>query len=94
MILVQLNYKVDAAEIDRLRPAHLHWLRQGLAEGRLLLAGRKASRTGGMLLVRGAIDDVRDWCALDPFAVEGAAEYEFTEIDPSMAAPGLGGLLA
>ncbi|MEI9851054.1 MAG: YciI family protein [Sphingomonas sp.] len=93
MILVLLRYKVDAAEIDRLRPAHLHWLRQGLADGRLLVAGRKRPPTGGMLLVRGTLDDVRAWCALDPFAAEGVAEYDFAEIEPSMAAPGLGGLL-
>ena len=41
MILVLLTYKVDIAEIDALRPAHVDWLKQGVADGRLAVAGRK-----------------------------------------------------
>lgn len=89
MIVVLLSYKVDIAEIDRLRPAHVDWLKQGVAEGRLLLAGRKVPVTGGMFLARGSLDEVEAWAATDPFAVEGAADYEFVEIAPSVLAPGL-----
>ena len=89
MIAVLLSYRVPIETIDALRPAHVDWLKQGLADGRLLLAGRKVPVTGGMLLVRGPLDDVKTWCATDPFATEGAADYEFIEVAPSILAPGL-----
>jgi uncharacterized protein YciI len=93
VILVLLRYTAEAARIDELRPAHIHWLRTGLADGRLVTAGRRASGDGGMLMVRGSVDDVRDWCARDSYAVAGVADYEFVDVALTMAAPGLGGLL-
>ncbi|WP_213981103.1 YciI family protein [Sphingomonas sp. dw_22] len=89
MIVVSLHYKVDAATIDAARPAHIDWLKQGLADGKLLAAGRKVPTTGGLLIARGTIEDVRAWCASDPFAVQGLADYDFTEVAPSLFAPGL-----
>ncbi|MDT8760093.1 YciI family protein [Sphingomonas psychrotolerans] len=89
MIVVLLSYKVELAEIDRLRPAHVEWLKQGLADGKLLVAGRKVPVTGGMFLARGDLEAVKAWAATDPFALEGAADYSFVEIAPSIIAPGL-----
>lgn len=89
MIVVLLHYVVDLSEIDALRPAHIDWLKQGLADGILLAAGRKVPVTGGMFLARGTLEAVQAWATTDPFAVAGAAEYSFTEIAPSIVAPGL-----
>jgi len=89
MIAVLLGYKVPLETIDALRPAHVAWLKQGLAEGRLLMAGRKVPVTGGMFLARGSLDEVKAWAATDPFATQGAADYEFVEVAPSIVAPGL-----
>lgn len=89
MIVVSLSYKVEPSVIDAHRPAHIEWLKQGLADGKLLAAGRKVPLTGGMLIVRGTIDEARAWCASDPFALEGLADYDFTEVAPSLLAPGL-----
>ena len=89
MILVLLTYKVDIAEIDALRPAHVDWLKQAVTDGRLLVAGRKVPVTGGFFMARGTLDEVQVWAAGDPFATAGAAEYEFIEVAPSILAPGL-----
>ena len=89
MIVVLLSYKVDIAEIDRLRSAHVAWLKQELAAGKLLVAGRQVPPTGGMLIFRGSLDEARTWAAEDPFATEGAADYQFVEVTPSIFAPGL-----
>ncbi|WP_294330614.1 YciI family protein [uncultured Sphingomonas sp.] len=89
MILVLLTYKVDIAQIDALRPAHVDWLKQGVADGRLLVAGRKVPVTGGFFMARGSLDEVQAWAATDPFATAGAAEYAFIEVAPSVLAPGL-----
>ncbi|PVX29796.1 YciI family protein [Sphingomonas pokkalii] len=89
MILVLLTYKVDIAQIDALRPAHVDWLKQGVADGRLLVAGRKLPVTGGFFMARGTLEEVQTWAAGDPFATAGAAEYDFVEVAPSILAPGL-----
>ncbi|MET3724254.1 YciI family protein [Sphingomonas trueperi] len=89
MILVLLTYKVDIAQIDELRPAHVDWLKQGVADGRLLVAGRKVPVTGGFFMARGSLEEVQAWAATDPFATAGAAEYAFIEVAPSILAPGL-----
>lgn len=93
MIVVTLSYTVDPAEITALRPAHIEWLKQGMADGKLLLAGRKVPVTGGMLLVNGTLEEAQAWCATDPFALHDVAKYEYFEFAPSLAAPGLESLL-
>ncbi|MBO9714493.1 YciI family protein [Sphingomonas sp.] len=94
MILVLLTYKVSEATILELRPAHRDWLAAGMAEGRLLAAGRKVPVTGGMFMVRGTVDEAKAWIESDPFRLAGAADYEFVEIEVTMAAPELAALTA
>lgn len=89
MIVVLLTYKVAKDTVAQHRAAHLDWLNQGLADGRMLVAGRKASMDGGMFIARGPLDEVQAWAATDPFAVQGIADYQFVEIIPSILAPGL-----
>jgi uncharacterized protein YciI len=89
MILVLLTYKLSPDVIAELRAGHRAWLAEGVATGRLLAAGRKVPVTGGMFMARGTIDEVKAWVTSDPFAVAGAADYEFIEIEVTMAAPGL-----
>jgi uncharacterized protein YciI len=89
MIVVLLSYKVPVERVDEVRPAHLAWLREGVADGRVLLAGRQVPLTGGMFILRGTIEAARAWAATDPFATEGVADYQFIEVAPSVLAPGL-----
>jgi uncharacterized protein YciI len=89
MILVLLSYRAPAETIDALRPAHVEWLKQALADGTLLIAGRQTPATGGVLLVRGTLQEARAWAATDPFATQGAADYSFVEFTPSILAPAL-----
>lgn len=89
MIVVLLSYKVPPEVIETLRPAHVAWLRQGVDDGVLLVAGRQTPPTGGVLLVRGGLAEAQAWAAADPFAVAGAADYRFVEFAPSVVAPGL-----
>jgi len=89
MIIATVTYRAPASEIDAVRPAHLDWLKAGIAEGRLLAAGRQVPMVGGVLLARGTIDAIRDWCATDPYVTAGLADYGFVEFTPGMFAPGL-----
>jgi uncharacterized protein YciI len=53
MFIISLTYKVPIEMVDGPGRACGEWLKQGLAEGWLLMAGRKEPRTGGILIARG-----------------------------------------
>jgi uncharacterized protein YciI len=90
MFIVLLTYKADLAELDKHLDAHRDWLREGVASGRLMVAGRLVPRTGGALFVRAADKaEAQAWIDTDPFAVAGLADYQLLEFDPTVIAPGL-----
>jgi uncharacterized protein YciI len=92
MIIVLLNYTAPIEALDAQLAAHRDWLKAGVEAGILMAAGRKVPRTGGMLLARGALEAVKAWAATDPFAVHGLSDYDFIEVDVTMAAEGFEGL--
>jgi len=92
--LVLLSYVKPIEEIDRLRPAHVEWIERAMAEGVMLLAGRRSSATGGVLLFRGTPDMVEPVAKSDPFVTEGAATMELVSFTASFAADALDGLFA
>jgi uncharacterized protein YciI len=87
MIVVLLTYKVAAETVALHRAAHVEWLHRGVADGRVLFAGRKPGADGGMFVARGTLDEIRAWSLEDPFA--DLADYSFVEIVPTILAPGL-----
>lgn len=76
--------------IEQTRPAHLEFLTEEIAAGRLLLAGRQESGSGGVL-VTGDIsaEDALDIVARDPYTRAGVANYERTSFNGAFRAPGL-----
>ncbi|HTM95432.1 MAG TPA: YciI family protein [Croceibacterium sp.] len=95
MFIVSLTYTAPLDVLDSHLPAHVAWLDEGLAQGWLLLAGRKVPRTGGILIARGEREEVERLVANDPFVLNGVATTELIEFQPSRVAPDvtLGSLL-
>ncbi|TSE11749.1 YciI family protein [Mesorhizobium intechi] len=89
MFVVSLNYKVPLAEIDRLQPAHVEWLKACYAEGIFIASGPKTPRTGGIIIAQCPREILDARLAADPFAKTGAADYEVTEFLARMTAAGL-----
>lgn len=89
MILVLLSYKVPLDRVDAVRPDHVAFLKQALADGRLLAAGRQNPPSGGVLIARGTREEVEAWALTDPYVVQGIADPQFVEVTTSLAAPGL-----
>ena len=89
MIIVLLTY---VAEVTPHRAAHVDWLKEAVASGRLVTAGRQPE-TGGVLIANGTRAEVEAWAATDPFQTEGAVTATYVEFTPSFAAPGLESLL-
>ena len=48
--VLSLTYTQPIEIVDKVRPAHIEWIEQQIAAGRMLLAGRKESATGGVLI--------------------------------------------
>ena len=94
MFFVSLRYVKPLFVIDALIPEHAAYLREQYAAGVFFLSGRKIPRDGGAILCRGVSrEELADILARDPFAREGAAEYDIVEFAPSMAGDGLEGLI-
>jgi len=73
-------------------PPHMDWVNAGYDSGMFLASGRKVPRTGGMILAQGDRAEIEAYVAADPFAAEGVAVYEVTEVAVTRTAPGLDGL--
>ena len=88
--VLKINYDKPIDVIDPIRPAHLAWLADEVAAGRLLLAGRQESGAGGVL-VTGDIsaEDAQDMIDRDPYTLAGVVTYERLSFNPGIRAPGL-----
>jgi uncharacterized protein YciI len=76
--------------VERTRPEHLKFLADEVAAGRLVLAGRQADGSGGVL-VTGELSeqDVQELIERDPYTRAGVAQYERTTFNGAYRAPGL-----
>lgn len=76
--------------VEQTRPAHLEFLTEEVAAGRLLLAGRQEDGSGGMLITADlSAEDVDELVARDPYTQAGVAKYERTSFNGAFRAPGL-----
>jgi uncharacterized protein YciI len=94
MFIVSLTYKVTTEVVDQHLAAHSDFLKNQYAQGNFFLSGRKVPRTGGMILCKVESRETLDLILKnDPFFINGVADYEVTELQPTMAAQGLEFLL-
>jgi uncharacterized protein len=76
--------------VEQTRPAHLTFLNEEIAAGRLLLAGRQDDGSGGVLITADmSAQDAADILARDPYTTAGVASYERVSFNGSFRAPGL-----
>jgi uncharacterized protein YciI len=76
--------------VEQTRPAHLEFLQEEIAAGRLILAGRQDDGSGGVLITGDmSVDDAADIVARDPYTAAGAASYERTSFNGAFRASGL-----
>ncbi|MDH6197155.1 uncharacterized protein YciI [Mycobacterium frederiksbergense] len=76
--------------VDQTRPAHIAWLNEEVAAGRILLAGRLESATGAVLITADlSEEEVEDVIARDPYTLAGLVRCERVSFNGSVRAPGL-----
>ena len=88
--VLKSTYLQSPDVIEQTRPAHLEFLKDEIAAGRLLLAGRQEDGSGGMLITADvAVEEVDEMIARDPYTLAGVADYERTSFNGAFRAPGL-----
>jgi uncharacterized protein YciI len=88
--VLTLTYVQPLDVVDQTRPAHLEWIDGEIAAGRLILAGRKESGTGGVLITGDiTVEEADDLIAKDPYQLAGLVDYERVSINAGKRAPGL-----
>lgn len=84
MIVLRSTYSGTPEEVGRLRPAHLDWIEEQIAEGTIIAAGRMADGSGAGIV--GAGQDADALLALfadDPYVTGGVASYEHVVTFPA-----------
>jgi uncharacterized protein YciI len=88
--VLKLTYLQPLDVIEQTRAAHLAWLQKEIGNGRLILAGRQADQSGGVLITGDIDDDEADnVVASDPYQQAGVANYERITFNGAFRAPGL-----
>lgn len=88
--VLTITYLQPPDVIDRTRPAHLQWLTDEVAAGRILLAGRVESQDGAVLIAAEMSAAEADAVAAsDPYTQAGVVRYDRVSFNPGFRAPGL-----
>jgi uncharacterized protein YciI len=70
--VLTLTYLQSTDVVDQTRPAHLDWIKDEVARGRLILTGRLESQTGGVLITGDiSTEDAESLMANDPYQLAG-----------------------
>jgi uncharacterized protein len=88
--VLKSTYLKPPEVIEQTRPAHLEFLEQEVAAGRLLLAGRQEDGSGGVLITGDiGTEEAQDIVARDPYTQAGVADYARTSFNGAFRAPSL-----
>jgi uncharacterized protein YciI len=88
--ILTLTYLKPVEVVDQTRAAHVAWLKDEVAAGRILLAGRLEPLTGGVLITGDiSAEDAQQIIDTDPYTLEGLVSYERVSFNGSIRAPGL-----
>jgi uncharacterized protein YciI len=88
MYVVSLTYRVPQDIVDFHNDAHISWLQKAFDDGVFIAAGRKVPRTGGLLLSQADRATLDASLKLDPFYMNGVADFEVVEFHAARVAPG------
>ncbi|APC91186.1 MULTISPECIES: YciI family protein [Francisella] len=79
--IIDLHYLVDQEEVAKIRPSHRDFLDIGYTKGIFVASGPKTSKTGGIIIARGDLQEIKGFIKEDPFYINKIAEYHFTSFD-------------
>ena len=81
--VVEIRYKADIDEIQRIRPEHREFLDSGYEKGIILMSGPQVPQIGGIIIARAeSMEDLADFLKDDPYQLHQAADYHYIEFQP------------
>lgn len=86
MFIAILKYKKPLEEVDRFLQAHRDYLAEHYAAGDFIASGPQSPRIGGVIMIKA--DNRADVDAIisqDPFNLNGIADYQIVEFNPTMS---------
>ena len=87
VFIIELQYKVELAQIDAHMKTHVAFLRKHYAAGTFVMSGRKIPRDGGIIIAAGHDRaKVEAIVREDPFVALGLADYRIIEFRASQRA--------
>jgi uncharacterized protein YciI len=89
--VLKSTYQQPPDVVEQTRPAHREFLKEEIAAGRVLLAGRQEDGSGGVL-VTGDIsaDEAQDIVDRDPYTRADVARYERLSFNAALRSSTLG----
>ena len=88
--VLTITYLQPLDVIDAARPAHVAWLAEEVAAGRILLAGRQESLAGGVLVTSDiSTEDAQAIIDGDPYQQAGIVRYDRLSFTRGVCAPNL-----
>jgi uncharacterized protein YciI len=88
--ILKSRYLQPTSVIEETRPAHLEWLKDEVAAGRIVLAGRLDDQSGAVLITGDiSAEDAQDIVDRDPYTQAGVARYDRVSFNGAFRAPGL-----
>lgn len=84
MVIIELTYVADIADVENHLEAHREFLRKYYESEVFQASGPKNPRTGGIILAQAELVEVESLVEEDPFKQHGIAEYSLTEFFPTM----------
>jgi len=86
MFIISLTYICPLKEVDKVLELHVTYLKEQYALGHFIASGRKVPRTGGIILSQmNSLEKLEKVLELDPFKINGLAQYDIREFIPSMS---------
>ncbi len=80
MFAVVSTYRTSIDEVLPHEQAHIAWVTDGYASGRILVSGPRVPLNGGVLVVSGSsVEEVGEWMQGDPFVAAGVVGFEVYE---------------
>ncbi|MBK2356890.1 YciI family protein [Francisella hispaniensis] len=79
--IIDIHYLATQEEIAKVRPLHRDFLDIGYNKGIFIASGSKTSKTGGIIIARGDIEEIKKFIKDDPYRTNKVAEYHFISFD-------------
>ncbi|TWR27536.1 GTP cyclohydrolase [Mucilaginibacter pallidiroseus] len=94
MFIINLEYIVPLADLDKHMEAHVAYLKKYYAADVFIMSGRKVPRTGGVIIAQAKSKELMEMIiAEDPFHQHKLAKFTITEFLASQSHPVLKNLI-